>query len=177
MTDTKRPGRFQLSQDRQVLEARIIASFRDRTTDYEYVLTYFELSELVGANVKTGNMSTKLTQAIKSINNENAWKLGRDPVRGGVVMLRPEQFDAVGESIIRSVRRKAKRGAAECARMSTLDGVSAETKNGLQAKSAVLAASAAFNGRKAIDRVGEQIKIGGGGPLSIPKVIDAYRKA
>lgn len=173
MSEDKRTT-FQLSQDRQVLEARIIACFRDRKTDADYVLTYAELNKLIGADVQhDNNLSCKVTAACRSVSRQLGITLGRDPNRGGIVLIPPGQYVGYIDAKTAHLRRSAKRTATEAHRIASHDGLAPEEKNQVLARGAVAGAIAAFAGKKAVERIE---RAGDGQPLSLAKTLEAFKK-
>lgn len=168
---------FQLSQDRQVLQARILASFRDRATDEEYTLPYSELNALVGGDVsKNTNLSSKVTSAMKAVSRDLGIALGRDPIRGGIVVIPPSQYVGYIDGKTTKLRRAAKRTATEAARISAHRGLSPELRSQVQARGAVAGAIAAFSGRAGVQRIESEAMKSAGEPLSLNRTLDAFRK-
>ena len=178
MSDETR-STFQLSQDRQVLEARILAKFRDRMADYEYVLPYAELNKLVGGNVQTNtNLSSKVTGAMRDVAKQlgKGIALGRDPNRGGIVLIPPSQYEGYVDAKVGRIRRFAKRTATEAHRIAQHADLPPEDKQKVVARGALAGAIAAFSGKKAVGRIETAAKESGGEPLSLNRTLDAFRK-
>lgn len=168
---------FQLSQDRQVLEAKLLAAFRDRLTDTHYTLPYSELNALVRGDVQKNNaLSTKLTAAMKAVARSLNITLGRDPVRGGVVLIPTDQYTSYIDRRVGSIRRGAKRVASEAMRIATHKGLSADARDQVMARGALAGAIAAFGGKKAVARIEAEAKQSDGQPLSLNQTIDAFRE-
>lgn len=169
--------RFLLSQDRQVIEAKILAEFRDRTTDTTYCLPYEQLNAIVRGNVQTdSNLSGKVTKACRSVSDMLKITLGRDPNRGGIVIIPPSQYTGYIDSGLASARRKAKRTAAEASRIIGHAGIPQDVRVQVQARGALCGAIAAFGGKKAVVRLEAEAGTVNGEPLSLNQTIDAFRK-
>jgi hypothetical protein len=175
--DNNKRSTFQLSQDRQVIEARILDAFRDRREDSAYVLPYSELNNIVRGDVqKDTNLSSKVTAACRSVSKRLKITLGRDPNRGGIVLIPFEQYDGYSIGIVNKNRRKLKRSATEIHRISQHEGVPDSLKPLLMARSAILGTIAAFTGKSSLKRIESEAQSTDGQPLSLNQTIDAFKK-
>lgn len=166
---------FHLSQDRQVIEARILKAFREHPGDFEYLLPYEELNDLVGGDVSADvNLSSKVRGAVRSVERMLNIKLGREPGKG-IVQLPADQYLGFVENETARVRRKSKRLATEAGRLATLPGIPQEDRQGIIARGSLAGAIAAFAGKKSVERI-SHAAAGSDQPLSLNRTLDAFRK-
>ena len=166
---------YELSQDRQVLQARLVAHFRDRKQDYEHAVSYDELSELVGGNVsKDTNLSSKLTAAMRAVSRDLGIHLVRDPNTHSVRLLAPGQRDGYAETKTSRLRRAAKRNARDFNRIAQFSDTPEDHRAALLAHASLSGAIAAFSGSKSVERVQEGIN--DNTPMSLGKTLDTFKK-
>lgn len=173
-TDLQTPNRApcRLSQDSEVLRARLIKVFRDNP-DPDYVCRYTDLNGLIGGDVSADTtLSSKLTRAMRAVERLLEIKLVRDAKAGGVVRARPEHYVAVAQSKHRSIRRQASRLGAEAARLANLADVADQDKAHLMGIAGLQRTVAAFAGRKVVEKAAIQITRDQYQPLSRNRLLD-----
>lgn len=169
-------GTFQLSQDRQVMQARIRARFDEHKDEPDYCLPYAELSALVGADVQSdSNLNAKLSAAVRSVAKEMNIVLARDRTRGGIVRLRTGLYPTYIDDRTKRIRRAAHRTATECARIASHAGLSDAERTSLYARGSIAAAIAAFSGRKSLAaKVEGEVVRSGNQPISLARTLSAF---
>jgi len=169
-TSNRAPCR--LSQDSEVLRARLIKVFRDNP-DPDHVLTYQELNGLIGGDVSADTtLSSKLTRAMRAVERLLEIKLVRDARSGGVVRARPEHYVTVAQSKHRSIRRQASRLGAEAARLANLSDVANPDRAHLMGIAGLQRTVAAFTGRKVVEKAAIQITRDQYQPLSRNRLLE-----